>query len=97
MSTLTATLALTAMLISTAASATRSTPLHEATDTVYSPGGQYTASLDQTHNQWRLPAAERTGPGNRHRHLRHRRHDSGRRLAAASTTPRVDPNCWRPR
>ena len=54
MSKLTAILALTAMLISTAASATRSTPLHEATDAVYSPGGQYTASLDQTHNQWRL-------------------------------------------
>ena len=51
---LTATLALTAMLISTAANASPATPLHEAADPVYSPGGQYTASLDQTHNQWRL-------------------------------------------
>lgn len=54
MSKLTTTLALTAMMISTAASADLSVPLHEAADPVYAPGSQYTASLDQTHNQWRL-------------------------------------------
>jgi hypothetical protein len=54
MSTLTTTLALTAMLISTAASASRSTPSHDAAEPAYFPGSQYTASLDQTHNRWRL-------------------------------------------
>lgn len=54
MSTSTFFLALSAMLISAAASATSPSPLHAAPESVYVPGGQYTASLDQTHNQWRL-------------------------------------------
>jgi hypothetical protein len=55
MSKLTPTIALISLLISAAAAgATRASALHDAADPFYVPGNQYTASLDQTHNQWRL-------------------------------------------
>lgn len=50
-------MAISAMLISAAASAARPLPLHEPAESFYTPGNQYTASLDQTHNQWRLQPA----------------------------------------
>jgi hypothetical protein len=50
-------MAVSAMLLSAAASAARPEPLHEPAEGFYVPGNQYTASLDQTHNQWRLQPA----------------------------------------
>ena len=50
-------MAISAMLLSAAASATRPAPLHEPAESFYVAGNQYTASLDQTHNQWRLQPA----------------------------------------
>ena len=61
MNTLAATLARTAfaigaVLISAAAGAEPAL-LHGVPDSMYDPGSQYTASLDQTHNLWRLQPA----------------------------------------
>ena len=50
-------IALSAMLLSAAASAARPQALHEPAEGFYVAGNQYTASLDQTHNQWRLQPA----------------------------------------
>ncbi len=50
-------MAISAMLLSAAASAARPQPLHEPAESFYVAGNQYTASLDQTHNQWRLQPA----------------------------------------
>jgi len=49
-------LALAAMLLSASAIAgsARPSPFHEPAGGVFVPGSQYTASLDQTHNRWRL-------------------------------------------
>ncbi|OGT60332.1 MAG: hypothetical protein A3E01_16025 [Gammaproteobacteria bacterium RIFCSPHIGHO2_12_FULL_63_22] len=52
-----AALSVSAMLISAAAGAAGPAPFHGAPDSMYDPGSQYTASLDQTHNQWRLQPA----------------------------------------
>src|SRR3990167_5433738 len=52
-----AALSVSAMLISAAAGAAGPAPFHGAPDSRYAPGSQYTASLDQTHNQWRLQPA----------------------------------------
>ena len=57
MNKLAPTLALSTMLISAGAGATGPAPFHGAPDSMYDPGSQYTASLDQTHNQWRLQPA----------------------------------------
>ena len=46
-----------ALLICASAGAVGPTPFHNAPDSMYDPGSQYTASLDQTHNQWRLQPA----------------------------------------
>ena len=48
---------LAAFLISATAGATGPAPFHGAPDSMYDPGSQYTASLDQTHNQWHLQPA----------------------------------------
>lgn len=50
-------MAISAMLLSAAASAARPQPLHEPAESFYVAGNQYSASLDQTHNQWRLQPA----------------------------------------
>ena len=55
--TLAAALSVSAMLISAGAGAVGPAPFHGAPDSMYDPGSQYTASLDQTHNQWRLQPA----------------------------------------
>ena len=55
--TLAAALSASALLISAAAGAAGPAPFHGAPDSMYDPGSQYTASLDQTHNQWRLQPA----------------------------------------
>lgn len=49
-----AVIAIAHMLMSAAAVAAGPTPLHGAPNSMYDPGSQYTASLDQTHNQWHL-------------------------------------------
>lgn len=46
-----------ALLISAAAGAAGPAPFHGAPDSMYDPGSQYTASLDQTHNRWLLQPA----------------------------------------
>lgn len=46
-----------AMLISAVAGAVGPAPFHAPPDSMYDPGSQYTASLDQTHNQWHLQPA----------------------------------------
>ena len=50
-------MAISAMLLSAAASAARPQPMHEPAESFYVAGNQYSASLDQTHNQWRLQPA----------------------------------------
>lgn len=52
-----AAIAIAAMLISATAGAAGPAPFHGAPDSMYDAGSQYTASLDQTHNQWRLQPA----------------------------------------
>ena len=46
-----------AMLVSAAVGAAGPAPLHGPPDSMYDPGSQYTASLDQTLNQWHLQPA----------------------------------------
>lgn len=46
-----------AMLASSAVGAAGPAPLHGPPDSMYDPGSQYTASLDQTLNQWHLQPA----------------------------------------
>ncbi|MBC7656461.1 MAG: hypothetical protein H7147_04715 [Frankiaceae bacterium] len=46
-----------AMLASPAVGAAGPAPLHGPPDSMYDPGSQYTASLDQTLNQWHLQPA----------------------------------------
>ena len=43
--------------VGAAVSAAGPAPLHAAPDSMYDPGSQYTASLDQTRNQWHLQPA----------------------------------------
>ena len=49
--------AIAATIMSAAVGAAVPAPFHAASDSMYDPGSQYTASLDQTHNQWRLQPA----------------------------------------